>query len=116
MKQTAVKQAEAKQAVLVREDGAARVSRRYLSSTTVAVVESADGGPLRFCWRGRRYEVRALLAHWVEAVPWWVDRASGQAPAQRQVWRVEAISSTGISGVYDLARACDGWSLERVID
>ncbi len=92
------------------------MSRRYRPGQLVVVRASRAGEPSRFRWRGRRYDVSAVLAHWVEALPWWVDRASGQGPAQRQVWRVEAVSGTGACGVYDLARVSDSWSLERVLD
>ena len=92
------------------------MNRRYRFGPPVVVTEGRAGEPARFHWRGRRYEVSAVLAHWVEALPWWVDRASGQAPAQRQVWRVEAVPRTGTTGVYDLYRASRTWGLERVID
>ena len=83
-----------------------------------------DGAPAVFCWRGRRYTVGAVVATWVEAMPWWVDRGYGQRTAehtaQRHVWRVEAAPRTGTSGVYDLYRISRGgtaqWGLERVID
>ena len=28
-------------------------------------------GPEQFLWRGRLWKVRAVVAHWVETVPWW---------------------------------------------
>lgn len=58
---------------------------------------SAGRAPERFRWRGRGYVVCAVVAQWVEALPWWTG-ASGQ----RHVWRVEAASRTGTVGVYDL--------------
>ena len=80
------------------------------------VVAGEDEEPAVFRWRGRRYDVRTVVAHWVEAVPWWVGRGCGQ----RHVWRVEATTHTGIAGVYDLYRVSSGqeerWGLERVID
>jgi hypothetical protein len=82
----------------------------------IEVAEGSDGAPVRFCWRGRSYTVRAVAAAWVEALPWWVDRGYGQ----RYLWRVEAAPHTGTPGVYDLYRvSCDGrqqWGLERVLD
>lgn len=90
------------------------MSRRYRSES-IEVVTGADGEPAGFRWRGRRYTVRAVVAAWVEAVPWWTG-ASGQ----RHVWRVEAAPSTGTAGVYDLYRVPRGrrwhWGLDRVID
>lgn len=95
----------------------------------IEVVEGPDGDPVAFRWRGRYYAVTAVIARWVEALPWWVDGASGQAGdrvtgplahQQRQVWRVEAASRPGIAGVYDLGRrrrpTPGGWVLERVLD
>lgn len=91
------------------------MSRRYRSEP-IQVWEGVEGEPAVFRWRGRRYAVRAVVAHWVEAVPWWVGQGSGQ----RQVWRVEAAARTGTTGVYDLyAISCSHrrqWGLERVID
>ena len=86
--------------------------------------DPSDGVPAVFRWRGRRYTVGAVVATWVEAMPWWVDRGYGQRAAertaQRHVWRVEAAPRTGTSGVYDLYRISCGdtaqWGLERVID
>ena len=85
------------------------MSRRYRSPIQVAV--DATGAPVRLRWRYRRYEVRAILAQWVEATPWW--RAGGPP---REVWRVEAVSHSGTSGVFDLVLVGEGWRLLRVID
>ena len=96
----------------------------------VGVSAGSDEVPTGFRWRGRSYAVGVVLAAWVEALPWWVDRGQdhrgqdhrgqGQRTAQRHVWRVEAASRTGASGVYDLYRisgdAISQWGLERVID
>jgi hypothetical protein len=100
----------------------AQVNHRYRvdgppgSAEPVEMVADEAGEPAAFRWRGRRYAVHAVLARWVEALPWWVDRGYGQ----RYVWRVEATSRTGTSGVYDLYRVSRGegcqWGLERVID
>jgi hypothetical protein len=66
-----------------------------------------------------------VVAHWVEAVPWWpagaeTFRAGDRGGGQVQAWRVEAVSRTGTSGTYDLVRVtrADGcaWGLLRVID
>lgn len=92
------------------------MTRRY--QVPVQVV-CAAGGPARFRWRRRWYEVRAVLAHWVEATAWWQGSDAGSAGSSsqaREVWRVEAVSRTGTSGVYDLALAADSWRLLRVTD
>lgn len=98
------------------------MSRRYRPEP-IEVVVDRDGAPAGFRWRGRRYVVHAVEATWVEALPWWagesrIPRASGQRPAQRQVWRVDAAPRTGTTGVYDLYRitGSDCWVLARVID
>jgi hypothetical protein len=96
------------------------MSRRYRSES-IEVVVGEDGEPAGFRWRGRRYAVHAIVANWVEAVPWWLETTrAGQASGQRQVWRVEAAPRTGTTGVYDLYRVADGrdgrWCLGRVID
>lgn len=101
------------------------MSRRYRSES-IEVVTGADGEPAGFRWRGRRYAVRAIVAQWVEALPWWAGdlrvepvRADGVS-GQRHVWRVEAAPRTGTVGVYDLYRTSRGdrprWGLERVLD
>ena len=82
--------------------------------------------PDAFHWRGRRYAVRAVLAHWLEVGPWWravVDLEAGspaQSPAadEREVWRVEATPDPAVSpGVYDVCRdGAGGWRLVRTID
>jgi len=98
------------------------VNHRYPAAVgSVEVTEADDGAPAVFRWRGRRYTVRAIVAAWVEAVPWWLgDTRSDGASGQRNVWRVEAAARTGTTGVYDLYRVPRGrrwhWGLERVID
>lgn len=75
----------------------------------VEMVVDARGAPAVFRWRGRRYVVRSVLANWVEAAPWWAGGIpSAGAGGQHQVWRVDAVGSTG-AGVYDLR-----WSSPRM--
>ena len=93
-------------------------------------------GPDAFVWRGRRYAVRGVLAHWIEVGPWWhaaIDLQSADAAdstaagsatttatgsPEREVWRVEATPDPAVlPGVYDVC--CDGaggWRLVRTID
>jgi uncharacterized protein DUF6504 len=69
-------------------------------------------GPEQFLWRGRLWQVRAVLAHWVETGPWWQSTGAravigseeeavaettgrGRIPlgdllTERELWRVEA--------------------------
>ncbi|HRW19711.1 MAG TPA: DUF6504 family protein [Dermatophilaceae bacterium] len=93
--------------------------------------------PEHFVWRGRRYRVRGVLAHWRERRAWWREAldpparapqlAGGVAAAarERHVWRVEASAGRQLDcGVFDLA--CDeddagrplptGWQLLRIAD
>jgi hypothetical protein len=91
----------------------------------VQVREGIGGAPVSFRWRGRRHEVRAVVAHWIEAVPWWLIGAGASevgdhGGGQVQAWRVEAVSRAGASGTYDLIRVARAqgyaWGLRRVID
>ena len=111
------------------------VNHRYRSES-IEVVMGTDGAPAGFRWRGRRYVVRAVMATWVESVPWWPRESRGQegtrwpresrgirASGQRDAWRVEATAATGAVGVYELyrIRSCADeensfWGLLRVLD
>ena len=87
----------------------------------IQVAGDATGAPVRLRWRGRRYEVRAVLARWVEATPWWralrgTGAGSSPGSSRREVWRVEVVERTGTSGVLDLVQVADRWRLLRVID
>ncbi len=71
-------------------------------------------GPEQFLWRGRLWQVRAVLAHWVETGSWWQstgaravigseESEAEEAPravtpdllAERELWRVEASRGPG---------------------
>ncbi len=82
----------------------------------IGAPESGVEGPEQFLWRGRLWQVRAVVAHWVETGPWWQSAgvrallgsderepeppaAEGSAPrpllgqdllVERELWRVEA--------------------------
>jgi hypothetical protein len=77
-------------------------------------------GPEQFLWRGRLWQVRAVLAHWVETGSWWqstgaravigseeAGRAEAVTPdllAERELWRVEASRGRNDDGgVFDLS-------------
>ena len=114
------------------------MTRRYADQVEV---KAAAGTPELFLWRGRVYQVRAVLAHWAEARPWWQEvgrsAAGASATADRQpperslatltadwqVWRVEAgPGRLHRTGVFDLivgraeGSAEPGWTLIRVSD
>jgi hypothetical protein len=93
------------------------MSRNYGANTrSLAQVRTdTDGLPKGFSWRGRKYEVLAILFTWLEAAPWW------RTTRQWQVWRVEADQVTqkdsGTSaGVYDIATSDQRWFVRRVMD
>lgn len=79
----------------------------------VAARMSALGEPEAFRWRGRWYEVRAVLMHWVEQGR--VQQGRVQQ-GRVEVWRVEATYRSLSSGVFDLAVAPGRAWLQRVID
>lgn len=81
-------------------------------------------GPEQFLWRGRLWQVRAVLAHWVETGSWWqstgaravigseepeaeADETPDLVPdllAERELWRVEASRGRADGGgVFDLS-------------
>ena len=96
------------------------MSRRYADPVEV---HRRDDVPTEFRWRGRRYSVGAVLAHWVEAGGWWRMRGgTGQVDdREREVWRVEArpYGRRSVSaGIYDLCFdwSVNGWILTRTHD
>jgi hypothetical protein len=79
--------------------------RRY--DDPVEVRKGADEDPDQFLWRGRLWQVREVVAHWVETGAWWNRRSGGAVGsgggggagvaladtdllAEREVWRVTA--------------------------
>jgi hypothetical protein len=76
--------------------------RRY--DDPVEVRRGAEEDPDQFLWRGRLWQVREVVAHWVETGAWWTRRSTasdgggGTALAvadtdllqEREVWRVTA--------------------------
>lgn len=117
-----------------------RIDESIESLTPVA----NDGtAPLAFRWRGRRYVVGAVLAHWVETGAWWRRTAQRPTPGsdelpdsvpdpERWLWRVEACRGAQ-TGVFDLClevgdrpgdhtdapagdRGSERWSLYAIYD
>ena len=108
--------------------------RRY--DDPVEVRKGADEDPDQFLWRGRLWQVREVVAHWVETGAWWARRAAGEAPPldadllrEREVWRVAAArgrvaaTSPGDAadpgfGVFDLVFSWSegSWLLARAVD
>lgn len=97
-------------------------------------------GPEQFLWRGRLWQVRAVLAHWVETGPWWQspgvravigsDRPVTEPAAaptasdllvERELWRVEAGRGRDVGeggGVFDLSFDWNAgsWQLVGCVD
>lgn len=89
--------------------------RRGPLRTAAAAAAGADG-PDQFLWRGRLWQVRAVVAHWVETGAWWqagepaadeggaACRPVGDLLDERELWRVEARRGPADpGGVFDLA-------------
>lgn len=86
--------------------------------------------PEQFLWKGRLYQVRAVLGRWRERRDWWGEERPPSRPGpdgvlelvvpEQEVWRVEASRGRCFEpGVYELARN-DGaeprWRLVQVGD
>jgi hypothetical protein len=117
--------------------------RRYAQPVDVV---RRDDLPAQFRWRGRWYDVAAVLAHWFEAGGWWRSAAAtavfGVGPdspdarpagedlvvhavgaaavddGERELWRVEAAAGGCGAGVFDLSFdwSAGGWTVARVLD
>jgi hypothetical protein len=112
--------------------------RRY--DDPVEVRKGADEDPDQFLWRGRLWQVREVVAHWVETGAWWA-RASGAGGGpgggavvdadllrEREVWRVAAARGRTAAlqspehdpgfGVFDLVFSWSegSWQLARAMD
>jgi hypothetical protein len=108
--------------------------RRY--DDPVEVRKGADEDPDQFLWRGRLWQVREVVAHWVETGAWWTRRTAdppgGGADTdllrEREVWRVAAARGRVAAlqspehdpgyGVFDLVFSWSegSWQLVRAMD
>jgi hypothetical protein len=114
--------------------------RRY--DDPVEVRKGADEDPDQFLWRGRLWQVREVVAHWVETGAWWTrrpaatgaDQAGGPGVVdtdllrEREVWRVAAARGRVAAaqspehdpgfGVFDLVFSWSegSWQLVRAMD
>lgn len=95
-------------------------------------------GPQQFLWRGRLWQVREVVAHWVETGAWWLQRTGaegaedgaagdegGDLLREREVWRVTASRGRAVGavddpgfGVFDLTFdwSRGDWRLARTVD
>lgn len=105
----------------------------------VEVRKGADEDPDQFLWRGRLWQVREVVAHWVETGAWWARRTADQSSGggasfdtdllrEREVWRVAAARGRVAAaqspehdpgyGVFDLVFSWSegSWQLVRAMD
>jgi hypothetical protein len=78
--------------------------RRY--DDPVEVRKGADEDPDQFLWRGRLWQVREVVAHWVETGAWWA-RPSGAGAASGAGGTSE--NSGGVAVDTDLLREREVW-------
>jgi hypothetical protein len=105
--------------------------RRY--DDPVEVRKGADEDPDQFLWRGRLWQVREVVAHWVETGSWWQQEGTAfDLLREREVWRVAAARGRVAAqkalqasaehdpgyGVFDLVFSWSegSWQLARAID
>ena len=116
--------------------------RRY--DDPVEVRKGADEDPDQFLWRGRLWQVREVVAHWVETGAWWTRRPAAATASgadqprgsavdtdllrEREVWRVAAARGRVAAqhspehdpgfGVFDLVFSWSegSWQLARALD
>lgn len=87
-------------------------------------VRKHDEIPDQFLWRGRLWQVREVVSHWVETGSWWrqdegADRAVTDLLEEREVWRVTAARGRAAGfGVFDLSFdwSSGDWRLAGVED
>ena len=70
------------------------------------LADEIDEGPEQFLWRGRLWQVREVIAHWMETGAWWVRRPEetpgrSELVLEREVWRVAAARGRAVSAVDD---------------
>jgi hypothetical protein len=109
--------------------------RRY--DDPVEVRKGADEDPEQFLWRGRLWQVREVVAHWVETGAWWTRRTTDPGSGggadldllrEQEVWRVAAARGRVAAqqapehdpgfGVFDLVFSWSegSWLLARAMD
>ncbi len=102
--------------------------RRY--DDLVEVRKGADEDPEQFLWRGRLWQVREVVGHWVETGAWWAARRPVDTDLlqEREVWRVTAARGRVAAqqspahdpgyGVFDLVFSWSegSWQLVRALD
>lgn len=94
--------------------------RRYDDPVQVRKHEET---PDQFLWRGRLWQVREVVSHWVETGSWWHQEGAAADVAadllrEREVWRVAAARGRADFGVFDLSFdwASGDWRLAGTVD
>ena len=82
--------------------------RRY--DDPVEVRKGADEDPEQFLWRGRLWQVREVVAHWVETGAWWTRRSPEPGSASSSDPGSEQGADQRVGGVdTDLLREREVW-------
>jgi hypothetical protein len=91
------------------------LARRYAA---VTAVERRDDAPVAFAWRGRRYDVRAVLEHWWESAAWWTQPQEAVGDDEHELWRVEAGAAGRSPVLVELRFAwrTATWTVDTVMD
>jgi hypothetical protein len=85
-------------------------------------VRKHDETPDQFLWRGRLWQVREVVSHWVETGSWWRPDADALVATdllgEREVWRVAAARGRADFGVFDLSFdwSSGDWRLAGAVD
>lgn len=100
--------------------------RRY---DDLVEVRKQDETPDQFLWRGRLWQVREVVSHWVETGPWWKQEGGAELLGEREVWRIAAARGRLAAiaadpdndpgfGVFDLSFdwASGDWRLAGAVD
>ena len=87
-------------------------------------VRRGDDAPAEFLWRGRLWQVRAVVSHWVETGPWWTSpgvRAvvGSEGPSQQAIEEsgaagpdVGAVPGGAVATLDDLLAEQEVWRVE----
>lgn len=73
--------------------------RQMGAAAGAVALDVMDEGPEQFLWRGRLWQVRSVIAHWVETGAWW-QSADAAAVIGSEAATVPAaeVGGTGLNG------------------
>jgi hypothetical protein len=104
------------------------VTKRYDDEIEVTPDPADAHAPLRFRWRGRRYEIDQRIGSWREAGGWWSPEDLSDREYHRVLARPAGVLATGeldpdggaisAGAVYDVYRdrVAGIWKLARIWD